>query len=63
MGSAAQGRNTAHQKKDLSAEERLACARSYDIPLDDGWRMLMVRNVTAERQDAADVRILKIRVL
>ena len=34
-----------------------------DIPLDDGWRMLMVRNVTAERQDAADVRILKIRVL
>ena len=35
MGPAAQGRNTAHQKKDLNAEERLACARDYGIPLDD----------------------------
>ena len=35
MGSAAQGRNTAHQKKDLNAEERLECARNYGIPLDD----------------------------
>jgi pyruvate dehydrogenase E1 component len=35
MGSAAEGRNTAHQKKDLSPEERLACARTYGIPLDD----------------------------
>lgn len=35
MGPAAQGRNTAHQKKDLDAQERIACARSYGIPLDD----------------------------
>tara|TARA_R110002110_G_scaffold415765_3_gene655242 strand:- start:638 stop:3316 length:2679 start_codon:yes stop_codon:yes gene_type:complete len=35
MGPAAQGRNNAHQKKDLSAEERIACARDYGIPLDD----------------------------
>jgi pyruvate dehydrogenase E1 component len=35
MGSAAQGRNTVHQKKDLNAEERLECARNYGIPLDD----------------------------
>ena len=35
MGPAAQGRNTAHQKKDLNAEERLACARLWNIPLDD----------------------------
>lgn len=35
MGSTAQGRNTAHQKKDLSAEERIACARNYGIPLSD----------------------------
>jgi pyruvate dehydrogenase E1 component len=35
MGPAAQGRNNAHQKKDLSAEERLACARDYGIPLTD----------------------------
>jgi pyruvate dehydrogenase E1 component len=35
MGAAAQGRNNAHQKKDLNAQERLACARAYGIPLDD----------------------------
>ncbi len=35
MGPAAEGRNNAHQKKDLSAEERLACAKAYGIPLPD----------------------------
>ena len=35
MGPAAEGRNTAHQKKDLNEEERLACARDYGIPLSD----------------------------
>ncbi len=35
MGPAAEGRNTAHQKKDLNDEERLACARDYGIPLSD----------------------------
>ena len=35
MGAKAQGRNTAHQKKNLSAEERLQCARDYGIPLGD----------------------------
>ena len=34
MGPGAQGRNTAHQKKNLSAEERLQCARDYGIPLE-----------------------------
>jgi pyruvate dehydrogenase E1 component len=33
MGASAQGQNTAHQKKNLSAEERLACASDYGIPL------------------------------
>ncbi|MGK0498924.1 MAG: pyruvate dehydrogenase E1 component [Oceanicoccus sp.] len=33
MGPGAQGRNTAHQKKNLSEEERLQCAEDYDIPL------------------------------
>ena len=33
MGAAAQGRNTAHQKKNLNAEERLQCARDFGIPL------------------------------
>ncbi len=34
MGHAGQGRNTAHQLKQLSAEERLEVARRYQIPLD-----------------------------
>lgn len=33
MGASAQGRNTAHQKKNLSEEERLNIARDYGIPL------------------------------
>ena len=35
MGEAAQGRNTAHQKKNLSPEERILCGRGWDIPLTD----------------------------
>jgi pyruvate dehydrogenase E1 component len=35
MGAAAQGRNNAHQKKDLDASERLACGKAYGIPLED----------------------------
>ena len=35
MGPSAEGRNTAHQKKNLNAEERLQCARDYGIELDD----------------------------
>ena len=32
---AVQGRNTVHQKKKLKAEERIACAREYGIPLSE----------------------------
>jgi pyruvate dehydrogenase E1 component len=35
MGESAQGRNTAHQKKNLSEEERLQLAADYGIPLDE----------------------------
>ena len=35
MGNAAQGRNIAHQKKDLSPNERLECAQNYDIPISE----------------------------
>ena len=35
MGSSAQGRNTAHQKKNLKPEERVQLARDYGIPIDD----------------------------
>ena len=32
---AVQGRNTVHQKKNLKADERIACAREYGIPLSE----------------------------
>ena len=35
MGSSAQGRNTAHQKKNLKEEERVQLARDYGIPIDE----------------------------
>ncbi len=35
MGEGTQGRNTAHQRKQLSQEERIACGRRYGIPLSD----------------------------
>ena len=35
LGASAQGRNTAHQKKNFSADERLAVARDLGIPLDE----------------------------
>ena len=35
MGSSGQGQNTAHQKKNLSPEERIQVAREHGIPLDD----------------------------
>ncbi|MFT5658344.1 MAG: pyruvate dehydrogenase E1 component [Gammaproteobacteria bacterium] len=34
MGSSGQGRNTAHQKKNLSPEERIQAAKDHGIPLD-----------------------------
>lgn len=35
MGESAQGRNNAHQKKNLSAEERIQLAKDYGIPISD----------------------------
>jgi pyruvate dehydrogenase E1 component len=35
MGASAQGRNTAHQKKNLSEDERLQLAQDYGIPMSD----------------------------
>ncbi len=35
MGASAQGQNTVHQKKSLSPEERIECARNWGIPLSD----------------------------
>jgi pyruvate dehydrogenase E1 component len=33
MGEAGQGRNTSHQKKNMSTEERMYCAQEFGIPL------------------------------
>ncbi|RLA49237.1 MAG: pyruvate dehydrogenase (acetyl-transferring), homodimeric type [Gammaproteobacteria bacterium] len=35
MGEAGQGRNTSHQKKTMSAQERAFCAEEFGIPLSD----------------------------
>jgi pyruvate dehydrogenase E1 component len=35
MGASAQGQNTAHQKKNLTAEERIKLAKDYGIPLNE----------------------------
>ena len=35
MGASGQGRNTAHQKKNLNPEERVQAAREHGIPIDD----------------------------
>ncbi len=35
MGVSGQGRNTAHQKKNLSAEERVQAAKDHGIPIDE----------------------------
>lgn len=35
MGESAQGRNTAHQKKNIKPEERVLLARDYGIPISD----------------------------
>ena len=57
MGPAAQGRNTAHQKKDLNAEERLACARDYGIPLDD--EAIVRAEFYRPPEDSAEMRYLR----
>ncbi|MEH6605728.1 MAG: pyruvate dehydrogenase (acetyl-transferring), homodimeric type [Pseudomonadales bacterium] len=35
MGASAQGRNTAHQKKDLNEAERVQCGKNYGVPLSE----------------------------
>ena len=35
MGASAEGQNTSHQKKQLTAEERIALGRRFEIPLSD----------------------------
>jgi len=59
MGASAQGRNTAHQKKNLSEDERLALARDYGIPLDEE----AIRRAAFYRppEDCEEMRYLRTR--
>jgi len=57
MGDAAQGRNNAHQKKDLNDEERLACARAYGIPLDD--EAIVRADFYRPPEDSPEIRYLQ----
>ena len=59
MGAAAQGRNNAHQKKDLNAEERIACARAYGIPLDDA--AIVRAEFYRPPEDSEEMRYLQAR--
>ena len=59
MGSALQGRNNAHQKKDLSREERIACARSWGIPLDD--EAIARADFYCPEEDSEELRYLRAR--
>jgi pyruvate dehydrogenase E1 component len=59
MGPALQGRNTAHQKKDLSREERIACAKAWGIPLDE--EAIAAANFYRPPEDSAELSYLRAR--
>ncbi len=57
LGASAQGRNTAHQKKNFSAEERLAVARDLGIPLSD--EAVMRAEFYRPDEDSIELRYLR----
>jgi pyruvate dehydrogenase E1 component len=59
MGPSAQGQNTAHQKKNLSAQERLVIARDYGIPLDD--EAIMRADFYRPAEDSEEMQYLRQR--
>jgi len=52
-----QGTNTVHQKKNLNAEERIACARAFGIPLSD--EEIARASFYRPAQDSAEIQYLK----
>jgi len=56
---AIQGRNTVHQKKNLKAAERIACAREYGIPLSDDE--IVRAEFYRPPEDSAEMRYLRAR--
>ena len=54
-----QGSNTVHQKKNLSAEERISCGKAFGIPLDD--EALATASFYRPPDDAEEIRYLQQR--
>jgi len=52
-----QGTNTVHQKKNLNAEERIACARAFGIPLSE--EEMAAASFYRPSEDSAEIQYLK----
>ncbi len=59
MGSGGEGRNTAHQKKTMSPEEREESAKRFGIPL--GKEAVLAAEIYAPDRDSAEMRYLQER--
>lgn len=59
MGASAEGQNTAHQKKQLSAEERIEMGRRFGIPLSD--EALANADLYLPEPDSAEMRYMHAR--
>ena len=59
LGPKSEGRNTVHQKKHLSADERLALAARLDIPLSEG--AITAAEFYRPAEDSEEIRYLKAR--
>ena len=59
MGPTAEGKNTAHQKKDLGPEERMECARNFSIPLDE--KSIVNAQFYKPDEDSPEITYLKAR--
>tara|TARA_Y100000588_G_scaffold284649_1_gene302248 strand:+ start:424 stop:3099 length:2676 start_codon:yes stop_codon:yes gene_type:complete len=52
-----QGTNTVHQKKNLSAEERIACAKAFEIPLSE--EEMAAASFYRPAEDSVEIQYLK----
>lgn len=57
MGKGGEGRNIAHQKKQMSAEERIACAKRFGIPISE--KQMKQAAFYKPTEDSAEIRYLK----
>ena len=58
MGEMAQGRNTAHQKKNLTPDERILIAKAYGIPLPE--KAMRNAEFYLPEEDSQEIKYLKI---